>query len=472
MCSYISILQITKQQKIKIRDELTIETKKDKFKRSVPIKCFKYLPNQQIRVPFNFYLKLTNKLPNDEIDHKITDAKFTGSLYEYQKDVTARGLEVLQEHGSVILQLRTAFGKTIICLYLGCYVGYQMIFLYTRKILKTQIIESIKEFTTLKYHIVGIKKNNTTIEDADIIICSNKLVDKIPSELRTRIGLLIVDECHTFCTEQNFNILMKFTPRFCMFLTATFERDNGLEKMIELISGEDTRIIYRNNVPFNVYRINTGLHLMRDFKITSKDDVIKIWKHLLDKQTKSVHRNVLVVKLVKYLSDRKICILTARKKMAMLIKELLIEEGEDVATMISNQDSYSDSRILIGTISKIGTGFDEKSACPDFNGKRIDCLIHMTSNKSEPVFAQTVGRGLRSNNLKVFTIVDNDNTSIKHDEMFCNWAEDNCGTVYDFDLGLLYGINVNGISDYELYDEFEIEDDEDSESVEDNDNDD
>lgn len=471
MSSYISISSLSYQQKVFLRDDLTIKSKGNRYQKPEPIKCYSNVQGV-IRIPFNYYMKLTGNAPNSWIEHNGNKGKFTGKLFEYQKEVTNKAESVLLANGSVILQLRTGFGKTIIFIYLACTVGYQSIFLYTRDILRKQIIKSIEDFSTMTYHVVGAKEKKreknknpriVSLESADIIVCSNKLTGKIPKEVKQKIGLMAIDECHMFCTEINLHVMMEFTPRFCIFLTATFKKDNRLDRMIELISGEDTIIKYKNNIPFEVYTVHTGLHLLRDYVIEDADDVNKIWKYLLDMQTLSIRRTYIIISLILHLvsvEDRKVLAMTTRKGIASRLKNILDANEQESAIMIGNAKEYSDSKILIGTIGKIGTGFDEQAACTDFAGERLNTEIIINSNKSEPVFTQIVGRVLRSKDPKVYLIVDDDSISQRHYDKFVEWAQDNCGVFREFDIEVLDDIDVNGIpnhAEYDMYPEEDIE---------------
>ena len=85
--------------------------------------------------------------------------------------------------------------------------------------------------------------------------------------------------------------------------------------------------------------------------------------------------------------------------------------------MMGTKKTYSDSQVLIGTVSKVGTGFDEKSMCPDFGGKRSDLLIYCSSTKKAGLMEQNVGRVMRAECPSVIHLVD-DNPSIKR-----HWTE-------------------------------------------------
>lgn len=431
MSSYISVLSLTAKQKAKIHNDLIIKQKKDNYNPNPKqLKCY-IIDGDNLHLPFNYYFKNFG-IPNEDIDHVKITSNFTGKLYPYQEKIALETKEILSENGSVILNLRTGFGKSIFSIYLVCMIGYKCLLLNNISIVSTQFVDTIVNHSTLKYHIVGKTKkrkrgkNEVSIEDADIIICSSMMVEKIPN--RDKIGVLLVDECHKFCTENNMNILLSLTPKICIFMSASM-KENGLEKILYMIAGKNNIVKYTNDIPFNVYKVNTGVNLIRNFVIRDKNDRNKIWNELVTRQTLSKYRNEVVVELVKELVNigKKVCVMCCRVSSAKLLKYLLSDMKVDM--LIGNMKTYNDSDVLIGTIPKIGTGFDEKSSCFDFNGVRINCLVLVSSNKSNLIFTQVVGRGLRSNDLDVYNIVDEDGISKKHFGKFTEWCSDNLGTV-------------------------------------------
>ena len=60
---------------------------------------------------------------------------------------------------------------------------------------------------------------------------------KIPQEIKNMISVVIIDELHLVCIESQMSVLLGCTPKYIIGLTATFERDDGLEKMSQAILG-------------------------------------------------------------------------------------------------------------------------------------------------------------------------------------------------------------------------------------------
>ena len=104
-------------------------------------------------------------------------------------------------------------------------------------------------------------------------------------------------------------------------------------------------------------------------------------------------------------------------------------EGEDRSLMIGSMKSYKNARALIGTIPKIGTGFDEATACADYDGKRLSWLLVGLSIKSDVILEQCVGRVMRAANPVVIVFVDNNPIAKKHWKAENKWFAKSGGTV-------------------------------------------
>jgi len=104
-----------------------------------------------------------------------------------------------------------------------------------------------------------------------------------------------------------------------------------------------------------------------------------------------------------------------------------------VDILSGTKSKYFDSRILIGTISKISTGFDSANVAINFNGIAIDTLILAGSTKSHNLHIQSIGRVFRSDYPTIFELVDDNRISKSHwrarkknyDEMNCEQEEYN-----------------------------------------------
>ena len=107
----------------------------------------------------------------------------------------------------------------------------------------------------------------------------------------------------------------------------------------------------------------------------------------------------------------------------------LISPVCETEVLCGKKKSYIESKVLIGTMSKIGTGFDQSSACENYSGKRFNLLILTSSIKKESMLEQNVGRVFRDSNPIVYHLVDNDPIIISHWYIARKWYIKNGGII-------------------------------------------
>ena len=103
--------------------------------------------------------------------------------------------------------------------------------------------------------------------------------------------------------------------------------------------------------------------------------------------------------------------------------------GEDVTSLIGTKQSYEiNSRILIGTCSKVGTGFDHP---------KLDTLL--LAADVEEYFIQYLGRCMRTrDNLPVvFDLVDDNSILLKHYKTRVGVYEKHGGVIKPLNISLL-----------------------------------
>jgi superfamily II DNA or RNA helicase len=114
----------------------------------------------------------------------------------------------------------------------------------------------------------------------------------------------------------------------------------------------------------------------------------------------------MIINIVSLFPDRVFLILCKRVEQGRDIVRLLENIGEDVTSLIGKQQEYKESsRILVGTSSKAGTGFDHP---------RLDALI--LASDIQAYFIQYLGRVLRTQTVipLIFDIVDKNSILEKH----------------------------------------------------------
>src|SRR5439155_2155436 len=129
------------------------------------------------------------------------------------------------------------------------------------------------------------------------------------------------------------------------------------------------------------------------------------WNEVIKSVATQKKRNLQILKWVKMNPHRKILIFCIRKEMqAIPLMELLKQNGEDCSLMIGSTRHYSQTRVVIATIKKLGKGFDGKMSCVEiFDGHHYDMLIlAWTVKDAEQLF----GRAERADFPVVVDMVD------------------------------------------------------------------
>lgn len=376
---------------------------------------------QEVTIPYTFSWILTGKVPNVDKVYTLLPFTFKGDLFDHQKPVEEEAYQHLLDKGSTTIGLYPGFGKTVVGAKLAARLGLPVVVLYHREFLGPQWEKTFADFTNATTWIVGTP---APPHMPNVTLCMATRVHLLPPEYRARIGCMIIDEAHAFCTPSRLDCLLGFTPRYVIAETATLERDDGMHSMIQAICGLHG-IFRSSSTPFEVVKIDTGFTPPTTQTAQGRLN----WSELVKTLATNPHRNQFILDIIRENPERKIVVLTGLVEHVHALVKMIREMGEKVDFMAGTKKSYSDSRVLVGTIQKIGTGFDEKTACPDFNGIRIDMLILVTSVKKLSTLEQSVGRVFRAQSPIVIDFVDNNSTLKSHWYGRQKWYKSRLGEV-------------------------------------------
>ncbi len=388
-----------------LASELTIKTeisgwqKRQFYSKSPPPFHFYVVEGDLIRVPYTVANTLVGKNVNIETrSYPKFKFKFKGELYNVQKPIAKMALHHMNEYGTSSLCVYTGFGKTVICAFLACELGLLPLVLIESTTLMKQWKETFDEFTDANVWVVGEKYNNK--RPIDVIISMDGRLDKIPREYLDSVGFLIIDEAHKHCTPKKVSSLLKTRPKYIIAATATLDRDDGHHKMIHALCG--THQIFKKSIkPFIAYRFNTGIKV--DIQIQGKESK---WNALLRALCSNDTRNGYILGLILSNLDKKMMVLTRRVEHAKNIHSWLKQLNIKCDIMVGSKQNYSDSNVLVGTVEKLGTGFDERTCCANFNGKRIELLFIVISVAKQQLLEQVAGRAFRAQFPQIIYFVD------------------------------------------------------------------
>lgn len=379
-----------------------------------------------IHLPFLFAASLFQITPNVDIPFPVTQLQFTGALRENQVAVEQESWEQLQRFGTSTLGLYPGFGKTILGAKLASRAKLMTVVLVHREVLAGQWKKTFQDFTSAQVWIVG-EKNPPPL--CDVIICMDTRWEQMPVQMRDAIGFLIVDEAHAFCTPTHVSCLLAFHPKYILLESASLERDDGMHAMAYAIAG--THGVYReSSKPFNVMKITTGVTPVRKQNRMGGTD----WAALQQDTLMDQRRNQIILGLVTANLNFKILILTSLRDHATLLYNALQYMKIPSDYLCGTKRGYTDSTVLVGTVAKIGTGFDPATACPTYAGRPFDLLILACSMKKYSMLIQNVGRVFRAEFPTVMHLVDNDTIFKGHWSKAQKWYVARGGTITAHDI--------------------------------------
>jgi len=348
---------------------------------------------------------------------------FNGVLREEQKEVKTEAINRLNENGSVIIAAACGFGKTAMSIYISTKIKLKTLILCHRIVLIKQWESSIKNFCPeAKIQILTSKSKLDDTCHFYIMNASN--VCKHPREFYKDMGLLIVDEAHIIMAEKLSQCMKYILPRYIVGLSATPYRTDGLDPLLDMYFGKYKIIkkLYRKHI---VYRFDTGIKITANLNRMGKID----WGSVLEAQCNNNERNEMIVNLIKYFPERTFLILCNRVEQAKYLFNRLIEEKEDVTSLIGNKQEYEQkSRILVGTVQKTGVGFDHP---------KLNSLI--LASDVEQYFIQYLGRVFRckDNEPIIFDLVDKFPLLTKHYKTRQSVYLEHGGIIKDFNKEFL-----------------------------------
>jgi superfamily II DNA or RNA helicase len=344
---------------------------------------------------------------------------FKGKLRPLQKKVKKEVIGYLNKNGCCWLSLYTGGGKTFTSINIACSIKLKTIIITHRVNLMNQWISSIENGCSegvIAQILTGVNKMN---EHAQFYVMNAINVKKRNISDYKDIGFLIVDEVHVMATKVMVEAFQYLTPRYCLALSATPYRSDGLDEVLYTYFSKN-KIIIKLNKPHTVFKIITKFE--PDVKLNY--DGSTDWSSVIQSMCNNKERNNLIINIVQLFKDRNFLILSKRIDQIDYLTQQLREKGESVTSFKGSKQKYNcESRILIATISKAGVGFDHP---------KMDALI--LASDVEEYFIQYLGRVFRREDVHplIFDIVDNFNSLKRHYYTRKKVYEESGGTILKF----------------------------------------
>jgi superfamily II DNA or RNA helicase len=310
-----------------------------------------------VYIPFNFAHTHFELHPRQITANH--ENRFVGALRPAQIDASKRCKEILSKDGCVILAAQPGFGKTITAIEMLCWANLKTVIFVKQTMIVRQWIEALKIHAPTK--IVQHVRNKKIDHQADVYIVNPVLLkpQQIPEKQFADfkdVKFLIVDELHQIVSGVLSKAFFRVQPDYLLGLSATPRRpkDDPFQIAIDWFFGSNIvgEALYHKH---EVSILKSGF-TPREIKYTG----FKIdWNHILTAQSEDAKRNELIVDTVKSRNERVWLILVKRVSHAETLQRMFAEKNIQCETLTGSKSTFDKScRILIGTTSKIGVGFD------------------------------------------------------------------------------------------------------------------
>jgi superfamily II DNA or RNA helicase len=417
----ISIETIPWEVRKNINSDLEIKIE-NKFGGQPPRYIYPFeIEGENIILPFAY--AITKKIKRPVREKFLTlNIPFDGVLRPEQTEVRKEAIKQLSSSGSILLSMYCGFGKSSTSMKIACDIGLKTLIIVNKIILIKQWEEGINIFCP-KASVQKITTKSKK-DDCDFYIINAQNVEKMGNSFFSDIGTVIVDEAHLIMAETLSRCLQWVHPRYLIGLTATPYRQDGLNLLLDYYFGKYKiiRTLFREHI---AYKVLTGFKPIVEKAINGRVN----WSSVLESQASDIDRNELIIKILKHYSERNFLVLTKRVAQGEYLVKRLLEEGEDVTSLFgSNQEYNVSSRILVGTNSKCGTGFDHA---------KLDALL--LACDLEQYFVQYLGRVFRTKDVKplIFDLVDDYSLLSKHFNTRQKIYRELGGEVRNFDINIL-----------------------------------
>lgn len=407
---------------------LTITAREDegnfmqkKYSKHKNVKMY-IVENDILHVPYRFACSYFKKIfaMNKEYQKLNPNLNFIGEPREYQKEVIKEATNDLNKYNTCTLALFPGFGKTFIGIMLAFSKKLKTVILIHRENFIKQNIKTIhKNIPNAKIWVVG----EEYVENADFVICMDQRVDKI-KDIHT-YGTLIIDEAHCFCTQSRIRPMLLFSPRYIIIQTATPDKSDGMFDMVKTIAGNHF-LRKMSNKPYHCIIIDTELN----FEIETDDNKFGELKRL---QSISDERNQLILDLVLFNSEKKIMIINSLKEHCRFITDEINKHEDCASSYYGNMKGYKGKRVLVGSMSKMGVGFDEENFNEDFE-RASDILVITTTFATFEPFEQVRGRGMRTEKPIIIYLNDKNRITRRHINTMKKWIKETNGTIVNMNI--------------------------------------
>ena len=337
-------------------------------------------------------------------------------LKEHQKEAL-EALSKMRRNNQTIALLyhATGTGKTVTAVMDAKKCNGRVLFLAHTKELVNQAYDTFNSLwneVSLGKYIDGIKESDTHIICGSIQSVALNLDEFKDNDF----DYLIIDEAHHASSDTYQRVLSYFKPKFTLGLTATPERTDDNEVILDIFKNTahkldiKTAVEIGELVPIRCIRIHTNIDLTK-----VRFNSVKYNIRDLESKLYVPERNKLIAETyIQYAKGKRTVIFCASVKHAEEIANLLLSYGVKAAAVSGNmkaserkefQEKFVNNDIeVLCACDLLNEGWD----CPE-----TEVLFMARPTMSKVLYTQQLGRGMRlskgKESLMVFDFVDNAN---------------------------------------------------------------
>lgn len=404
--------KFTKKELENVRKDLTVQPK-NSFSPGIKtiIESFEVFKETEeyISIPKYYGIKQFGKAKfNDEIIGEKASFKFKGTLRPNQKDIVTKVLDHMKIYDGGGICVGCGAGKTVMGMNIAQKLKVKTLVIVHKTFLLNQWKERFEEFTNAKVGI--IQQKTIDVEGKDIVIGMLQSIakEKYDYDIFREFGLVIFDEAHHAPSKFFSKALPIINCKKTLFLTATPNRSDAMEKILYWYFGE---IIYKappnknNNVLVKIYNYNITHEKFKESFIRFRKIVDK--QGTISRLTKISKRNKFTIEIIKEIvqeEGRKILVLSDRIEHLNKLKEKLdkLDVYSDFyigGTKQAKLDEATKATVILASYGMASEALDIPS---------LNTLIMTTPRRG---IEQSVGRILRKTDHEIqpliVDIVDN-----------------------------------------------------------------
>jgi superfamily II DNA or RNA helicase len=361
---------------------------------------------------------------------------------DYQKIAVKKVYEKFK-NGSMggTLIMPPASGKTITSILISIKINLKTLIIVNTRSLAEQWKNELNSVFGIN-NVLILKKNDKNIDKYDFIICVINSIykGKFSWDFFKNIGLTIIDEVHSIVSEKQLKIFNYISRRFILGVTATLERLDGLDFIIEYYIGKPIYVInltYKGAKPI-IYMVDYKPKLKNIIlREDGKFDYVKTYMKI----SFEIEKINLIKKLIEIFSkncNRMIVIFPYKKMIDIVYNKIMMTSYKNdigVYYSVSKKDdikkqkeTLKDKKIILAIYSL---------ARQSLNIFDCNCLILISTifmkkdkdnNYNTLIIKQCIGRVLRKehkDNPKIVIINDIFSVFVRHTQLRKKYFNEN-----------------------------------------------